>query len=142
MRSRPPRKGLIGLGPYSAGESRQPECTSQWHGVDWQVRLTCFILKWNQVLEKILHLDLTVLLGYIYKILVSYWRKQDMMNASEWTDNKHWRRRPWWGSFSIRDLDLCSERVTSQHRAWYLEGSSISILKINCAVCYAFIISL
>lgn len=27
--------------------------------------LTCFILKWNQVLEKILHLDSTVLLGYI-----------------------------------------------------------------------------
>lgn len=64
------------------------------------------------------------------------------MNASEWTASKHWRRRPLWGAFSIRDLDLCSERVTSEHRAWYLEGSSISILKINYAVCYVFVISL
>lgn len=63
------------------------------------------------------------------------------MNASEWTANKHRRRRFCGGAFSIRDLDLCSERGTSQHRAWYLEGSSKYFKnKLYCVLCIHYLI--
>lgn len=46
-----------------------------------------------------------------------------------------------WGTFSIRDLDLCSERGTSQHRAWYLEGSSKYFKnKLYCVLCIHYLI--
>lgn len=65
-----------------------------------------------------------------------------MMNASEWTANKHWRRRPLVGVFQYQRLRSMLRKSNIPAQGLVPRGQLNKYLKINCAVCYAFIISL